>query len=45
MTKTLKIVEEGNGYPIIFSEVPHEKIRREILVRSGMLMIADGKKD
>jgi len=40
-----QIIEERNGYSIIFSEAPHDRIYCELHVKSGMVMIADGKKN
>ena len=40
-----QVIEERNGYSILFSEVPHDRIYNELLVKSGMVMVADGKKD
>ncbi len=40
-----QVIEEKNGYSIIFSEVPHDRIYGDLPVKSGMVMVADGKKD
>lgn len=40
-----QVVEEKNGYAIVFSEVPHPNIYSELPVKSGMIMIIDGKED
>ncbi len=40
-----QVIEDRNGYSILFSEVPHDDIHGELSVKSGMVMVADGKKD
>jgi hypothetical protein len=40
-----QVIEDRNGYSILFSEVPHDDIHGELSVKSSMVMVADGRKD